>query len=214
MTRLHVRYWLLAGLGIMLDGFDFFIIGVANPLVGNDFGLEAAVKGLVSSAAIIGAIFGAGLLGPLGDKLGRRRIFKLDLILFVVFSLLCVVAWNAAALIVFRFVLGVAIGLDYPIAASYLAEVLPRKARGRWLTAAFSLQAAGILLGAVVGVIVLEAAPEVWPWRIMLGLGAVPTLVIIYLRRTVPESPAGWPRMGGPRRPGRSPRRWPSAPSR
>jgi MFS family permease len=198
MTRLHVRYWLLAGLGIMLDGFDFFIIGVANPLVGNDFGLEAAVKGLVSSAAIIGAIFGAGLLGPLGDKLGRRRIFKLDIILFVVFSLLCVVAWNAAALIVFRFVLGVAIGLDYPIAASYLAEVLPRKTRGRWLTAAFSLQAAGILLGAVVGVIVLEAAPEVWAWRIMLGLGAVPALVIIYLRRTVPESPRWLAQNGRP----------------
>ena len=61
----------------MLDGFDFFIIGVANPLIAKDFSIDATEKGLVSAAAIVGAIFGAGLLGPLGDKLGRRRIFKL-----------------------------------------------------------------------------------------------------------------------------------------
>src|SRR3954463_10827642 len=90
MSRLHIRYWLLAGLGIMLDGLDFFIIGVANPLVAKDFGIDATQKGLVSAAAIVGAIFGAGLLGPLGDKLGRRRIFKFDLVLFVIFSLACV----------------------------------------------------------------------------------------------------------------------------
>ncbi|HST38679.1 MAG TPA: MFS transporter [Conexibacter sp.] len=189
MSRLHVRFWLLAGLGILLDGFDFFIIGVANPLVAQEFGISAAQKGLVSAAAIVGAVFGAGLLGPLGDKLGRRRIFKYDLWLFVVFSLLCVVAWDVWSLIAFRFVLGIAIGLDYPIAASYLAEILPSKTRGRWLVGAFSLQAVGILLGALVGVVVLTLLPDVESWRLMLGFGVVPALLIIWLRRGVPESP-------------------------
>ena len=184
-----MRFWLLAGLGIMLDGFDFFIIGVANPLIAEDFATSDAVKGLVSAAAIIGAIFGAALLGPLADKIGRRRIFKIDLWLFVVFSLLCIVAWDIWALIAFRFALGIAIGLDYPIAASYLAEVLPSKERGRWLVGAFSLQAAGILLGALVGVVVLNLLPEVDSWRLMLGFGAIPALIIIWLRRGVPESP-------------------------
>ncbi|HVO53050.1 MAG TPA: MFS transporter [Solirubrobacterales bacterium] len=188
-TKLHFRFWLLAALGILLDGFDFFIIGVASPLLAEDFGLSDAEKGLVTAAAIVGAIFGAGLLGPLADKIGRRRIFRFDLILFIVFSLICMLAWNVWSLIAFRFVLGIAIGLDYPIAASYLAEVLPSRARGRWLVSAFSLQAIGILMGAIVGVIVLAIVPEVTSWRWMLGFGAIPALVIVILRRGVPESP-------------------------
>jgi MFS family permease len=189
MTRVHKRFWALAGLGVMLDGFDFFIIGVANPLITADFGISDAQKGLVSAAAIVGAIFGAGLLGPIADKVGRRRIFKLDLWLFVVFSVCCIFAWNVWSLIAFRFVLGIAIGLDYPIAASYLAEVLPARDRGRWLVGAFSLQAAGIMLGALVGVVVLNLLPDVDSWRIMLGFGVLPALVIIFLRRKTPESP-------------------------
>ncbi len=189
MRRVHKRFWLLAGLGILLDGFDFFIIGVANPLIAEDFGISAAEKGLVSAAAIVGAIFGAGFLGPLADKVGRRRIFRLDLWLFVVFSICCVFAWDVWSLIAFRFMLGIAIGLDYPIAASYLAEVLPARDRGRWLVGAFSLQAVGILLGALVGVVVLNLLPDIDSWRIMLGFGVLPALVIIFLRRKTPESP-------------------------
>lgn len=188
-SRLHRRFWLLAGLGIMLDGFDFFIIAVANPLIAKDFGTSTWQTGLISAAAIVGAMFGAAVLGPLGDKIGRRRIFKFDLWMFVVFSIGCMVAWDTWSLIAFRFLLGVAIGLDYPIAASYLAEVLPRRNRGRWLVSAFSLQAVGMLLGAVVGVVILLLVPESTSWRWMLGFGVIPALVIIFLRRGVPESP-------------------------
>jgi MFS family permease len=178
---LHRKFWLLAALGIMLDGFDFFIIGVANPLIAKDFGASAAQTGIVSAAAILGAVVGAGLLGPLGDKIGRRRIFKFDLIMFVVFSVLCIFAWDIWSLVAFRFMLGIAIGLDYPIAASYLAEILPSKGRGRWLVGGFAMQAVGILLGAVVGVVVLNLLPEVDSWRWMLGFGVVPALIIIVL---------------------------------
>lgn len=189
MTGLHKKFWFLAGLGIMLDGFDFFIIGVANPLIADQFNADAWMKGLVSAAAIVGAIFGAAFLGPLGDKLGRRRIFKYDLWMFCIFSVGCMFAWDLWSLIIFRFLLGIAIGLDYPIAASYLAEVLPQKNRGKWLVSAFSLQAVGMLMGALVGVIILLIYPEVGAWRWMLGFGIIPALVIIILRRSTPESP-------------------------
>lgn len=189
MTRLHLRFWLLAGLGIMLDGFDFFVIGVANPLISEDFQASPVERGLISAAAIVGAIAGAWLLGPLGDRIGRARIFRVDLWLFVIFSGCCMLAWDPWSLIGFRFMLGVAIGLDYPIAASYLAEILPSRRRGRWLVGAFSLQAAGILLGALAGVVILHLLPEPGSWRIMLGFGMLPALLIIWLRRKVPESP-------------------------
>ncbi|MET9126292.1 MFS transporter [Streptomyces sp. NPDC004528] len=189
IAPLHRRFWLVAALGVMLDGFDFFIIGVANPLIAKDLGGSAADRGLLSAAAIVGAMLGAALLGPLGDRVGRSKIFRIDLWLFVVFSVACTFAWNLGALIAFRFLLGIAVGLDYPIAASYLAEILPARQRGRWLVGAFSLQAAGIIVGAVVGVVVLTLWPAVGAWRIMLGFGALPALLIIWLRRNVPESP-------------------------
>lgn len=188
-SKLHRKFWLLAGLGIMLDGFDFFIIGVASPLIQEDLGINAWQKGLVSSAAIVGAMFGAAVLGPLGDKFGRARIFKYDLWMFVIFSVGCMVAPEFWSLVAFRFLLGIAIGLDYPIAASYLAEVLPQKNRGRWLVSAFSLQAVGIMLGAAVGVVILLLLPETTSWRWMLGFGIIPALIIIIMRRGVPESP-------------------------
>lgn len=189
LTRLHARYWLLAALGILLDGFDFFIVGVASPLIAEDFHVGDATKGLLCAAAIVGAMLGAGLLGPIADRIGRRRIFQLDLALFAVFSLLCMLAWSVWSLVAFRFMLGIAVGLDYPIAASYLAEVLPARDRGRLLVGAFSLQAVGIMLGALVGLVVLLALPDVESWRIMLGFGVVPAVLIMWLRRGTPESP-------------------------
>jgi MFS family permease len=200
MSSRHRRFWLLAALGVLLDGFDFFVIGIVNPLIKEQYSLSPTVVGLVSAAAIVGAIFGAGLLGPLADRIGRRRIFKVDLWIFVVFSFACAMSPWIWTLIVFRFMVGVAIGLDYPIAASYLSEVLPKRERGRWLVGAFSLQAAGILLAAVVGLVILlavahDAAGSATSaqigiaWRSMLAFGAVPALVIIWLRRTTPESP-------------------------
>lgn len=200
ITRRHKRFWLLAGLGILLDGFDFFIIGVVNPLLEEQYNLDSITLGLVSCAAIVGAIFGAGFLGPLADKIGRRKIFKYDLWLFTFFAIACAFAPNIGLLIVFRFMVGVAIGLDYPISASYLSEILPKKSRGRWLVGAFSLQAVGILLAAVIGLIILlaisgEAAGSTSidqiniAWRVMLGFGAIPALVIIFVRRKTPESP-------------------------
>ncbi|MCX4511011.1 MFS transporter [Streptomyces sp. NBC_01619] len=196
ISRLHRRFWLLAGLGIMLDGFDFFIIGVANPLISKEFDGSPAEQGLLSAAAIVGAALGAALLGPLGDRIGRSRIFRIDLWMFVVFSVLCACAWDIWSLIAFRLLLGVAVGLDYPIAASYLAEILPSRNRGRWLVGAFSLQAAGILLGAVAGVVILLVLPDLDSWRLMLGFGALPALLIIALRRNMPESPRWLARNG------------------
>jgi MFS family permease len=189
LTRLHIRVWLLSAMGIMLDGFDFFIIGVAIPLITVQFGATTLQVGLVSAAAVIGAIFGASTLGPLTDRLGRRIVFMVDLAMFVAFAAGSALAWSIWVLIGVRFLLGVCIGADYPISAAYLAEISPRRSRTRLLVGAFTLQAAGQLLGALVGLVILEITTDVGAWRWMLAAGIPPAVLVVFLRLGVPESP-------------------------
>src|ERR671918_1013488 len=122
ITPLHRRVWLLSSMGIMLDGFDFFIMGVAIPLIEREWHPSSLELGLISSSAIIGAIVGAFTIGALTDKIGRQLACRIDLGMFIVFALLSALAPSIAWLIAFRFLLGVGIGADYPISSSYVSE--------------------------------------------------------------------------------------------
>ncbi len=187
--RAHRRVWLLAAMGIMLDGFDFFVMGVAIPLITVDWGITPLQTGMLASSAIVGAIVGAAVMGPLSDRIGRKLAFRIDLGIFVVFALASALAPDVGWLIAFRFFLGVGIGADYPISASYVAEISPQRLRTRLLIGAFSFQAVGQMLGALVGLAILLLRPEPGAWRWMLAFGVVPAVIIVILRRTVPESP-------------------------
>jgi len=190
LTPLQRRVWFLSGLGVLLDGFDLFIIGVALPLITMQFALSDFDKGMVGAAAVLGAVVGAAVMGHLADHFGRRLLFMIDLLLFVVFAVLSGFAWDLWSLLAFRFLLGFAVGADYPIASSYLAEFMPSSVRGRWMVGAFSFQAIGILLGATLGVVILlSGADQELAWRLMLAAGAIPALIIVFLRRSIPESP-------------------------
>jgi MFS family permease len=190
LTPLQRRVWFLSGLGVLLDGFDLFIIGVALPLITMQFALSDFDKGMVGAAAVLGAVVGAAVMGHLADHFGRRLLFMIDLLLFVVFAVLSGFAWDLWSLLAFRFLLGFAVGADYPIASSYLAEFMPSSVRGRWMVGAFSFQAIGILLGASLGVLILlSGADQELAWRLMLAAGAIPALIIVFLRRSIPESP-------------------------
>ncbi|GAA1700869.1 MFS transporter [Microbacterium sediminicola] len=185
----HKKVWWLSALGIMLDGFDFFILGVALPLIVVQWNISPLETGLVSSAAVVGAIVGASLMGRLADKIGRSLAFKIDLAMFVVFALASAFAPDIWWLIAFRFLLGVGVGADYPIASTYVAEISPTRSRSRLLIGAFSFQAVGQLLGALVGLVVLSAHPDPNAWRWMLAFGVIPAVIIVLMRRNVPESP-------------------------
>lgn len=190
LTPLQKRVWFLSGMGVFLDGFDLFIIGVALPLIAEQFMLGSFEKGIVGAAAVLGAVVGAAALGRLADRLGRRRLFMIDLSLFVIFAVLSALSWGLWSLVAFRFLLGFAVGADYPIASTYLAEFMPTRVRGRWTVGAFSFQAIGMLTGAGLGVVILlTGVDQDLAWRLMLAAGAIPALVIVWLRRHVPESP-------------------------
>jgi len=189
LTPTHWKIWLLSAMGVYLDGFDLFIIAVALPLVAADFKPDATTQGLIGAAAPLGAVIGAVAVGRLADRWGRKVMFFLDLVFFVVFSVLSGLAWDVASLIAFRFLLGVGIGADYPLSSSYVSEFMPARLRGRMMVAGFSFQALGSLSGAGVGLLVLLLHPTPDAWRFMLMAGVIPALLVVMMRSTLPESP-------------------------
>ena len=181
--------WILSAGLIALDGFDFFIIGVAMPFIQRDFGLGAGWVGAIATAALVGALIGSLTLGPVTDQVGRQRMLIVDIGLFIVASLGSAFAWNAWSLLFFRFLVGVGIGADYPISVSYITENIPARLRGRMVIGAFSFQSIGALLGALVGWVTIwafqQSAPELaiaYAWRWMLGIGVALSVLVGGLR--------------------------------
>ncbi len=189
LTRPMWMLWILSAGLIALDGFDFFIIGVAMPFIQKDFGLSAGWVGAIATAALAGALIGSLTLGPVTDKVGRQLMLMVDIGLFIVASLGTALAWNAWSLLCFRFAVGIGIGADYPISVSYITENMPARVRGRMVIGAFSFQSVGALLGALVGWATILAfqqiAPELavgYAWRCMLGVGIVLSVLVGGLR--------------------------------
>ncbi len=195
MTALHRRLAWAAGLGIFLDGYDLTIIGAVLLLLKPQWRLTAYDTGWLGSAALAGAFAGALLGGRVADRFGRKAIYVLDLLTFFLAAILCAAAWNVVALVIFRFFLGMGIGADYPLSATYMAEFMPATNRGGVITWTFGLWSAGAIIAGLVGfVLVTYGGPE--SWRVMFVCGALPALIVIWLRRNLPESPRWYLRRG------------------
>lgn len=143
-------------------------------------------QGLVGAAALIGIFFGAFLGGWATDKLGRHLLFTIDLIALVVCSVAQGFVNDVAWLIALRFLIGVAVGADYPIATSLLAEFTPRRYRGKLLGAFVTTWFLGAATAYIVGQFLLNLDNG---WRWMLASAALPGLVIVIARMGTPESP-------------------------
>lgn len=192
ITRVMWLLWALSAGLIALDGFDFFIIGVALPFLQRDFELSSTEIGAVAVAAVAGALIGSLTLGPVTDKIGRQIMLLVDIAIFVIATAGTALAWNAASLIAFRFLVGVGIGADYPISVSYITENVPSRLRGRMVIGAFTFQAIGALAGAVTGLVVIHLFQTFYPdsaqpaiqyaWRWMLGVGLALAIVVGILR--------------------------------
>lgn len=192
LTRTMWLLWLLSAGLIALDGFDFFIIGVALPFLQRDFGLNATAIGAVATAAVAGSLVGSLTLGPITDRVGRQLMLIVDVAIFVIATAGTALAWNATSLIAFRFLVGVGIGADYPISVSYITENIPARWRGRMVIGAFTFQAVGALLGAVTGLVVIHLFRTLYPdtsdlaiqyaWRWMLGVGVVLAVGVAIVR--------------------------------
>lgn len=149
------RLTLLSGAGTFLDGFDLTVIAVALPLLVKQYSISAAMTGLVGASAVIGMLIGSLVLGHFTDRIGRRAMYLVDLIFFVVFAAMTALSQNVTELIVFRFLLGLGIGADYPISSTLVAEFGSRARRGRMVTGVAALWFVGAAAAYIVGLIML-----------------------------------------------------------
>lgn len=191
----------LSSAGVFLDGYDLFIISVALIFVeaqnwlSSTPSLKSFQLGLLSSSALMGMFVGALFVGGFADRIGRRSIYVIDLVFFVFFGLLTALATNINQLILFRFLLGIGIGADYPVSSTYVAEFSPKNIRGKLVTRTFLFWGIGSLVAAFIGFtfgrfeFISILGYHVDSWRIMLASGVVPALIVLVLRRAMPESP-------------------------
>jgi len=170
-----------------MDGYDLFVISVALLLIKPYFNTNPIEVSAISSSAIFGAVFGAIVFGNLADRLGRKRLYVIDLLFFVVFGAASAFAQNVPELVFFRFLLGIGIGADYPISASYIAEFVSSNNRGKLIAAVFSFQGLGILAAVGISVLLFPIGPEAWRW--MLFSGVIPAAIALTLRTRMPETP-------------------------
>lgn len=143
------------------------------PLIIEEFDMSAVEQGLIAASTLAGIFFGGPVFGQLADRFGRRTIFLIDLIAFVVLGLAQVLVGNFLWLFILRLALGLAIGAEYAIGQTMLAEFVPRKGRGMRLA---SLQAAwygGFLLAVVVAYLLVAVGLD-WRWILATGAGTGP----------------------------------------
>ncbi|MTV21780.1 sugar porter family MFS transporter [Staphylococcus delphini] len=175
----------IGALGGLLYGYDMGVISGALLYLKDDIPLNAYTEGLVVSSMLVGAIVGAGLSGPLSEKLGRRRLVFMISIVFIIGALILALAPTMEILVLGRAIIGLAVGGSTAIVPVYLSELAPTDARG----SLSSLNQLMITIGILASYLVNYAFAPIEGWRWMLGLAVVPSLILMIGVIFMPESP-------------------------
>ncbi|EKM58403.1 uncharacterized protein PHACADRAFT_207229 [Phanerochaete carnosa HHB-10118-sp] len=209
----HLKVCIVAGVGFFTDAYDIFAINIASTMLGYVYqhgaGALATNQDLgVKVATPIGNLVGQLLFGWLADLVGRKKMYGIELMIMIVGTFGQTLAGEAhavniiAVIIVWRFIMGVGIGGDYPLSSVISSEFASTHIRGRLMTAVFANQGWGQLAAAIVAMVIVAAYkssiihddPTVFPhidqmWRLLIGLGCVPGVIALYFRLTIPETP-------------------------
>ncbi|QOX61887.1 MFS transporter [Anoxybacterium hadale] len=172
--------------GPFLDGFVLVVISSALVQLGPVLNLDSHWTGLIGAASLVGLFVGGVFFGYLTDIIGRRFMFTLDLMAFVVLSILSMFVQTPLQLVILRFLVGIAVGADYPIATALLAEFSPKKHRGFMLGILMAMWYIGAMTANIVGYLLIDI-PGAWRW--MLGSAAIPAIILVIGRWDTPESP-------------------------
>lgn len=184
-TAKHNKLLFGSGVGWALDAMDIGLISFIMAALAKEWGLTGGELSLVGSVGFVGMAFGASLGGLLADRIGRRQVFALTLLVYGIATGLSALSTGLAMLIVFRFIVGLGLGAELPVASTLVSEFAPRRIRGRVVVALESFWAVGWLAAATIGFFVVPN-PNGWRWA--LALGAVPAAYSLIIRFGLPES--------------------------
>eukprot|EP00246_Nothoceros_aenigmaticus_P002113 TRINITY_DN1289_c0_g1_i1.p1 TRINITY_DN1289_c0_g1~~TRINITY_DN1289_c0_g1_i1.p1 ORF type:complete len:559 (+),score=72.83 TRINITY_DN1289_c0_g1_i1:276-1952(+) len=219
----HFTTIIIAGMGFFTDAYDLFCISLLTKLLGRLYyydpitkkpgQLPVNVNAAVSGVALCGTLAGQLFFGWLGDKMGRKKVYGLTLMIMILCSVASGLSFGhtaksvMATLCFFRFWLGFGIGGDYPLSATIMSEYANKKTRGAFIAAVFAMQGIGILAGGAVTIIIASAFKRAYPrpafqydpvgstppqadfvWRLVFIVGALPAALTYYYRMKMPET--------------------------
>ncbi|MFQ6155927.1 MFS transporter [Micrococcus luteus] len=187
LSKPHYALLLIGGLGYTFDGMDSAIVAFLMPDVRHVFALSSGQLGLVASAAPFGFLFGAFFAGYLGDKLGRKKVMMYSLALYAVASLVAASAWNFEVFLIARILAGAGAGAESAIIAPFLSEFVPRHRRGWFIGALSGFFSFGFVAAALIGRFIVPEIPQGWRWAQVITF--LPIVMLLWWRRSLPESP-------------------------
>lgn len=186
----HRKVVVAVGLGLFFEMYEIFLSSTLSATLSHDFGVRGTALKLVLASSFIGMFIGAAVFGRLADGIGRRKAFLVGLSWFSAFSLAGAFAPNPAFLVLARFLAGVGIGAVYPVADSYLADVLPKENRGRMASYAYTCSFLAVPFAAFLAWWLTRHSPlGIAGWRWLLALGGGGAVIVFVLNRWLPESP-------------------------
>src|SRR6185295_1715339 len=187
----HWRVVIALGVSWLLDGLEVTLVGSLGPTLQrpDTLGLGAAQIGWAASAYVGGAVLGALFFGRLADRLGRKRIFLVTLVVYLIATVLTALSFDIVSFAFCRFLTGFGIGGEYAAINSAIDELIPARVRGAVDLAINGTFWIGAALGAGLSVVLLGSIPAEWAWRLAFGLGGMLSFAILLVRRHVPESP-------------------------
>ena len=177
--------YFFGALGGMLFGYDTGVISGAILFITGELALTPFLEGLVVSSLLLGAAVGAATAGPLSDRLGRRNLIIMAAITFAVGAIGAALAPSVGVLVLFRVILGLAVGAAAVIVPLYLSEIAPTEIRGAVSSLNQLMIVTGILLAFIVNALLADSGA----WRLMLGLAFVPSVVLLIGMFFMPETP-------------------------
>jgi MFS family permease len=192
-SRFHWLVVVALGIAWVLDGLEVTIVGSLSGALTESpvLHLSAQQVGLAASAYLIGAVSGALFFGWLTDRLGRKKLFSLTVLVYLISTIACGLSWNFWSFAAFRLLTGAGIGGEYAAVNATIQELIPARRRGFTVLVVNGSFWLGAALGALGAVVVLNPAvmPPEYGWRFAFIIGGMLGFIVLLLRRFLPESP-------------------------